>query len=108
MPGDAVVKLRALRISQGCRVRFQAFPDRIEQFRLLRRGEAFYLASQVAHMPITLALFALGCKLYLHEPAVLFFSCLFSVRAAAFPVRRNIVKPNQIYVGALTVLCNLE
>jgi hypothetical protein len=73
MPRDAIVELRALCIRQGCGVRFQAFPDCIEEFCLLRRGEAFYLASRVAHMPLTLALFALACKLYLHEPAVLFF-----------------------------------
>jgi hypothetical protein len=34
-------------------VRFQAFPDCIQQFRLLRREEAVYLLSQIAHMPIT-------------------------------------------------------
>jgi hypothetical protein len=45
MPGDAVIKFRALRIRQRGGVRFQAFPDRIEQFRLLRVGKAFYLAS---------------------------------------------------------------
>jgi hypothetical protein len=57
MPSDAVIKLRPLRIRQRCRVRFQAFPDRVEQFRLLRRGEVIYLASQIAHMAITLARF---------------------------------------------------
>ena len=57
MPSDAVIKLRPLRIRQGQRVRFQAFPDSIEQFCLLRSGEAIYLASQIAHMPITLARF---------------------------------------------------
>jgi hypothetical protein len=35
----------------------------IEQFRLLRRGETFYLASQVADMPTTLARFSLAGKL---------------------------------------------
>jgi len=73
MAGDPVIKLRALRIRQQCGVRFQAFPDRIEQFCLLRGGQAFYLASQVAHIPLTLARFALSGKRYLHEPAVLFF-----------------------------------
>jgi len=62
MPDDAVIKLRALRVRQGCGVRFQAFPDRIEEFCLLRRGEAFYLASQIAHMPITLARFFVSGK----------------------------------------------
>jgi len=51
MPGDAVIELRALRIGQRCRIRLEAFPDRIEQFGLLRRGETFYLPSQVARMP---------------------------------------------------------
>jgi hypothetical protein len=49
-----------------------------------------------------------GARAYISEfyEAILF---LFSVRAApAFPARRNIVKPNQVYVIALTVLCNLE
>jgi len=62
MPGDAEIQLPALRIGQGCGVRFQAFPDCIEQFCLLRRGEPFYLASQVAHMPITLARFFVSGK----------------------------------------------
>jgi len=57
MPSNAVIKLRALRIRQRYCVRFQAFPDCIEQFCLLRRGEAVDLASQIAHMPITLARF---------------------------------------------------
>src|ERR1700693_3348327 len=47
------------------RRRPQAFPDRIEQIRLLRRGEAVDLASQIAHMPTTLARFYRSCK---HEP----------------------------------------
>src|SRR5271166_2956637 len=42
MPSDAVIELRPLRIRQRCRVRFQAFPDGIEQFCLLRRGEGIY------------------------------------------------------------------
>jgi hypothetical protein len=36
MPGNAVIELRPLRIRQGDGVRFQAFPERIEQFCLLR------------------------------------------------------------------------
>ena len=40
-PSDAVVKLRPLRIRQRYRVRFQALPDRIQQFRLLRSGQAY-------------------------------------------------------------------
>jgi hypothetical protein len=73
MAGDAVVKLRPLRIRQRCGVRLQAFPERIEQFCLLRGGEAVDLASQIAHMPTTLARFFGSCKLYFQEPAVLFF-----------------------------------
>ena len=57
MPSDAVIELRPLRIRQRYCVRFQAFPDCIEQFCLLCRGEAVDLASQIAHMPITLARF---------------------------------------------------
>ena len=38
MSSDSVIKLRSLRIRQGYRVRFQALPDCIQQFRLLRRG----------------------------------------------------------------------
>ena len=38
MPSDAVIKLRPLRIRQRYRVRLQALPDRIQQFRLLRSG----------------------------------------------------------------------
>jgi hypothetical protein len=64
MPGDAMIKLRALRIGQRCGVRFQAFPDRVEEFCLLRRGEAFYLASQIAHTPTTLARFSCAGKPY--------------------------------------------
>jgi hypothetical protein len=51
VPSNAVIKLCGLRIRQGCRVRFQAFPYRIEQFSLLGRGEAIYLCSQIAHTP---------------------------------------------------------
>src|SRR5260370_23047104 len=52
MPSNAVIELRPLRIRQRYRVRFQAFPDRVQQFCLLRNGEAIYLASQIAHIPI--------------------------------------------------------
>ncbi len=54
---DAVIKLCPLRIRQGSRVRFQAFPDRIQQFCLLRSGETVYPMSQIAHTAITLARF---------------------------------------------------
>ena len=57
MPGDSVIKLRPLRIRQRYRVRFQALPDRIEQFCLLRSGQAIDLASQIVHTPTTLARF---------------------------------------------------
>jgi hypothetical protein len=57
MPGDAVIELRPLRIRQRCRVRFQALPDRIQQFGLLRGGQAIDLASQIVHTLITLARF---------------------------------------------------
>src|SRR5450759_1587746 len=57
MPSDSVIKLRPLRIRQRYRVRFQTLPDRIQQFRLLRSGQAVYLASQIAHTPTTLARF---------------------------------------------------
>ena len=50
MPGDAVVKLRPLRVCQRYRVRFQAFPDRIQQLGLLRWGEVFDLVPQIAHI----------------------------------------------------------
>ena len=49
MPSDAVLKLRPLRIRQRCRVRFQALPDRIQQFCLLGWGQAIDLASQIVH-----------------------------------------------------------
>jgi hypothetical protein len=51
MPSDAVIKLRLLRIRQRCGVRFQALPHRVEQFCLLRGGEAVDLASQIAYNP---------------------------------------------------------
>ena len=57
MPGDSVIKLRPLRIRQRYRVRFQALPDRIQQFCLLRCGQAIDLASQIVHTPIKLARF---------------------------------------------------
>jgi hypothetical protein len=50
MPDDAVIEFRPLRIRHRCGVCFQAFPDRIEQFCLLGGREAFYLASQIAHI----------------------------------------------------------
>jgi len=62
MPSDAVLKLRPLRIRQRCSVRFQAFPDGVQQFCLLRRREAIYLASQIAHTLINLARFSCSGK----------------------------------------------
>jgi hypothetical protein len=62
MPSDAVIKLRPLRIRQRCRVRFQAFPDGIEQFCLLRRRETIDLGLQIAHTLITLARFSYSGK----------------------------------------------
>jgi len=62
MPSDAVIKLRSLRIRQRSRIRFQALPDRIQQFCLLRRGQAIDLASQIVHTPSTLARFLRSCK----------------------------------------------
>ena len=67
VPSNSVIKLRPLRIRQRYRVRFQAFPDRIQQFRLLRSGQAIDLASQIAHMPSTLARF-LGDSKQQHIP----------------------------------------
>jgi hypothetical protein len=49
MASDAVIKLRPLRIRQACRVRFQAFPNRIQEFCLLSSGESLNLSSQIAH-----------------------------------------------------------
>ena len=49
MSSDAVIKLRPLRIRQACRVRFQAFPNRVQEFCLLSSGETLYLISQIAH-----------------------------------------------------------
>jgi len=51
MPSDSVIKLRPLRIRQRYRVCFQALPDRIQQFCLLRSGQAIDLASQIVHTP---------------------------------------------------------
>ena len=65
MASDPVIKLGPLGVRQGCGIRFQAFPERVEQFCLLHGGEALYLASQVAHMATTLARFSGSCK---HEP----------------------------------------
>ena len=57
MPSDSVIKLGPLSIRQRYRVRFQALPDRIQQFRLLRRGQTSDLASQIVHTPTTVARF---------------------------------------------------
>ncbi len=57
MSSDSVIKLRSLRIRQRYCVRFQALPDRIQQFCLLRGGQAIDLASQIAHTPTTLTRF---------------------------------------------------
>jgi|HubBroStandDraft_4_1064222.scaffolds.fasta_scaffold115378_2 hypothetical protein len=73
MAGDTVIELRPLRIGQRCGVGLEAFPDSIEQFSLLRRGEAVYLASQIAHMPTNLARFPLSDKHTTKEiPRILF------------------------------------
>ena len=63
MPSDTVIQFRPLRIRQRQSVRFQALPDRIQQLRLLRRGQAIDLASQVTHTFITLARFLRAGKL---------------------------------------------
>ena len=62
MPGDSEIKLRPLRIGQRECVRFQTLPDGIQQFCLLRGGQAIDLASQIAHTPTTLARFLRGGK----------------------------------------------
>ncbi len=62
MPTDSVIKLRPLRIRQRYRVRFQALPDRIQQFRLLRSGQAIDLASQIVHTLPTLTRFVRSGK----------------------------------------------
>jgi hypothetical protein len=63
MPSDSVTKLRPLRIGQRYRFRFQALPDRIQQFGLLRRGQAIDLASQIVPTPTTVARFLRSGKL---------------------------------------------
>ncbi len=68
MPSDAVLKLRPLRIRQRCRVRFQALPDRIQQFCLLGWGQAIDLASQIVHTFINLARFLRGGKHLMRTP----------------------------------------
>jgi hypothetical protein len=55
MPGDSVIKLCSLRIRQRHRIRFQTLPDRIQQFCLLRSGQAIDLASKIVLTPTTLA-----------------------------------------------------
>ena len=62
MPGGSVIQLRSLSIRQRYRVRFQAFPDCIQQLRLLRSGHAIDLASQIAHTNTTLAWFLFSGK----------------------------------------------
>ena len=57
LASNSVIQLRPLRIRQRHCVRFQAFPYRIQQLRLLRSGQAIDLASQIAHILITLAWF---------------------------------------------------
>jgi hypothetical protein len=74
MPGDAVIKLGPLRIGQRCRVRFQAFPDSIEQVGLLRCGEAVDLASKIAHNPITVPRPRPACKRILSAMVLFFLS----------------------------------
>lgn len=53
MPGGPVIELGALRVRERYRVRFQAFPDCIQQLRFLCSGKAVDLVAQVAHMPLT-------------------------------------------------------
>ena len=48
MPFDARIELGPLCVSQGCRVRFEAFPNGIQQIRLLGRREVFNLISKSA------------------------------------------------------------
>jgi hypothetical protein len=60
---DAVIKFRPLRVGQRYRVRFQALPNRIQQFCFLRWGEIVYLASKIAHTHITVARFLRTSKL---------------------------------------------
>jgi len=42
-PGEPVIEFGALRIGQRSRIGFQAFPDCVQQFRLLSDGEVAYL-----------------------------------------------------------------
>jgi hypothetical protein len=49
MARDAVIQLGALLFGQRKRVGLQAFPDGIQQFRLLSSRESFNLVSQIAH-----------------------------------------------------------
>ena len=50
MPRDSVIQLGALRVRERYRVRFEAFPDCIQQFCFLGRGQGVYLLSQIVHM----------------------------------------------------------
>ena len=49
MAFDATIKFRALRFCQRQRVRFQAFPHRIQEVSLLLGRKGLHLISQVAH-----------------------------------------------------------
>lgn len=49
MASDATVQLSALCVGEGCRVCFEAFPDRIEQLGFFGRGKAADLIPQIAH-----------------------------------------------------------
>jgi len=49
MMSDAAIQLGVLRFSQRERLGLQAFPDRVQQFRLLDGRQAFYLIAQIAH-----------------------------------------------------------
>jgi hypothetical protein len=62
VPSNSVINLRALRIRQRHHIRFQAFPYRVQQFRLLRSRQAINLASQITHTDSTLARFLRGGK----------------------------------------------
>jgi hypothetical protein len=62
MPFDAIIQLSSLRVCQHCRVRLQAFPQRIQQFRFLGSGQVINLMSQIAHLSITVARFLGSCK----------------------------------------------
>ena len=43
MPSDSVIQFGALLVRKRYSVRFQAFPDCIQQLSLLCKGEAIYL-----------------------------------------------------------------